>query len=370
MPQGPASKHLESRAETGSILRAGLPTTEFRAGPIIGSGSASFEMVRYVCERFPLMLAPRGVHHLISPVAVADVLAYLVESLHSEARGVLDIGCEDLTFAQMVTGYSQVRGLRRHIYEFPLVKPALCATLVGALTPIPRQLAAPLLEGVEHPLKADTTAARQAFPQIEPLDYKSAVAKALDTRPVTSWRGAAGNFTTVSREDWSGLYKEERSIRIEADCEAVFSVVCRLGGDRGWVSWNTFWALRGWLDELMGGPGLRRGRRDPEELELGEALDVWRVVKIEKPHHLQLQAEMLLPGQAWLDFRVVPERDGSRLVITAIMEPKGVLGWLYWWSTFPFHRIGFLKLARVMAVEAETEKPFRNLPWLIREQLQ
>lgn len=352
MPQGPASEHLESRAEVGEILRAGLPTTEFRAGPIIGSGSASFEMVRYVCERFPLMLAPRGVHHPITPVAVRDVISYLTSAVRKEPQGVLDIGCEDLTFAEMVVGYSRVRGLRRHIYEFPLVKPSLCATLVGLLTPIPRQLAAPLLEGVEHPLKADISAARDSFPEIDPLDYPTAVALALDAHPITSWRGAAGSFTTVSREDWQGMYKEERSLHVEASCESVFQAVCRLGGKRGWVAWNTFWALRGWADELLGGPGLRRGRRDPQELEVGEALDVWRVVKMEAPNRLQLQAEMLLPGRAWLDFQVHPEGDGCRLVITATMEPKGVAGWLYWWATFPFHRLGFLKLARVLAREA------------------
>ena len=169
-------------------------------------------MVRYVCERFPLMLAPRGVHHPITPVAVRDVISYLVQALSVEPQGILDIGCEDLTFAQMVEGYSEVRGLRRHIYEFPLVKPSLCATLVGMLTPIPRQLAAPLLEGVEHPLKAHTNNARECFPQISPLDYKTAVSLALDTRALTSWRGASGKFTTISREDWGGLYKEERSI--------------------------------------------------------------------------------------------------------------------------------------------------------------
>ena len=353
MPDGEASSHLESRAEVGEILRAGLPTTEFRAGPIVGSGSASFEMVRYVCERFPLLLAPRGVHHSISPVAVRDVLSYLLLALEKEPGGILDIGCQDLTFAQMVKDYSEVRGLRRHLYEFPLVKPSLCASLVGWLTPIPRQLAAPLLEGVHHPLRAHTEKAQRHFPEIEPLDYKTAVARALDARATTSWRGAAGKFTTVDREDWQGLYKEERSIRVEAPPETVFAAFCRLGGDRGWVAWNTFWAIRGWMDELAGGPGLRRGRRDPDELEVGEAMDVWRVVRVEKPGLLRLQAEMILPGQAWLEFRAVPEDGGTRLVITATMDPKGVSGWLYWWGTYPFHRLGFAKLARVLAREAE-----------------
>lgn len=353
MPDGPASPHLASRAEVGEILRNGLPVTEFRAGPIVGSGSASFELIRYVCERFPLMLAPRGVHHPITPVAVRDVLDYLVGALDHPAQGVLDIGCEDSTFARMVEDYARVRGLRRRLYEFPLVGPSLCASLVGWLTPIPRQLAAPLLEGVHHPLRADTARARRLFSNLRPLSYPEAVARALESRAVTSWRGAAGKFTTVDREDWEGLYKEQRTLLVEAPPEEVFAAFCRLGGERGWVAWNTFWALRGWADEWLGGPGLRRGRRDPDDLEQGEALDVWRVVRIERPHLLRLQAEMILPGRAWLEFQAQPEQGRTRLVITATMEPRGASGWLYWWASFPFHRLGFLKLARVLAREAE-----------------
>lgn len=353
MPQGPASEHLLSRAETGEILRNGLPTTEFRAGPIVGAGSASFEMVRYVSERFPLLLAPKGVYHPITPVAVKDVLSYLFHSLRKSPADIVDIGSEDLTFAQMVKEYAEVRGLKRHLYEFPLVQPSLCASLVGWFTPIPRQLAAPLLEGVHHPLKADTEKARGLFPEIEPLNYKTSVSRALETKAVTSWRGASGSFTTIDREDWAGLYKEERTILVQASPERVFEAVCRLGGDRGWVAWNTFWAIRGWVDEWVGGPGLRRGRRDPDELEAGEALDVWRVIRIEKPHLLRLQAEMILPGEAWLEFQALPENGATRLVITATMEPKGVFGWLYWWGSYPFHRLGFLKLAKVLAAEAE-----------------
>lgn len=356
MPPAEASEHLSSRAEVGEILRAGLPTTEFRAGPIVGSGSASFEMVRYVCERFPLMLAPRGVYHQISPVAVDDVISYLVAALGRPAAGIVDIGCGNLTFAEMVKGYSQVRSLRRHLYEFPLVKPGLCASLVGWLTPVPRQLAAPLLEGISHPLPADTEKAQRLFPEIEPLPYQESVRRAFTDRPTTSWRGATGSFTTVDREDWGGLYLERRTLVCQASPEAVFRQFCRLGGDQGWVAWNTFWALRGWFDELIGGPGLRRGRRHPEELETGEALDVWRVVRLERPHLLRLQAEMILPGQAWLEFRAIAESpEQTRLVITATMEPKGVPGWLYWWSTFPFHRLGFLKLAHYLATAAERE---------------
>lgn len=355
MPEGEASEHLASRAEVGEILRTGLPTTEFRAGPIVGSGSASFEMVRYVCERFPLMLAPRGVHHDIAPVSVDDVIRYLVAALSVKPLAVVDIGCADLTFAEMVDGYAKVRKLRRHIYEFPLVKPSLCATLVGWLTPIPRQLAAPLLEGINHPLPAHTEKAREHFAEIVPLDYESAVRRAFDQKAVTSWRGAAGNFTTIDRDDWGGLYIETRSILVEAPPERVFQEFCRLGGKEGWVAWNTFWAIRGWMDEICGGPGLRRGRRETQKLETGEALDVWRVIRVEENRLLRLQAEMILPGEAWLEFQALEEGDEhTRLVITATMEPKGVLGWLYWWGTFPFHRLGFLKLAKVLRHRAQS----------------
>ncbi|MEW6284190.1 MAG: DUF2867 domain-containing protein, partial [Candidatus Eremiobacterota bacterium] len=278
LPPGEASKHLASRGEVGAILREGLAATELRAGPIVGSGSASFEMVRYIAERFPLLLAPRGVSNSIQPIGVEDMLAYLQAALDGRATGVVDVGSDRISFADMVTIYAQLRGLRRPLREVPLVRPALAALLVGWLTPIPRDLAAPLLEGLNHPVVADLERARSLFPEVRPHSYREAASRALSERDVpTSWRTSLGGEYRVERVDWEGLYRERHILRVRAPASAVFRAFCRLGGDRGWVAWNRAWWLRGLIDQWLGGPGLRRGRRHPEEIYPGEALDLWRV---------------------------------------------------------------------------------------------
>lgn len=349
-----ASDHLASRAQVGEILRAGLPTTEFRAGPIVGSGSASFEMVRYITERIPVLLAPRGVHNAIQPIGVGDMLTYLVRALDGRGRGVVDVGADRISFAEMIRTYARVRGLSRPLVEFSPIKPGFAATWVGMLTPIPTGLAAPLLEGLGHPVVANTERAEQLFPEIYPLSYQQAVERALERKDVpTSWRSALGSDYRVERVDREGLYREQHSLLVKgAPPEKLFAAFCRLGGSRGWVVWNWAWKLRGWVDQWIGGPGLRRGRRHPTELYPGEALDVWRVEKIEPGRRLRLRAEMKVPGQAWLEFHALPAEEGCRLVLEATMEPHGVGGWLYWWSTYPFHRWGFQALARALAREA------------------
>jgi uncharacterized protein YbjT (DUF2867 family) len=356
LPQGETSKHLSSRAEVGDILRAGLPTTEFRAGPIVGSGSASFEMVRYLAERVPFFLAPRGVHNAVQPIGVSDTLTYLVRSLERGAQDVVEIGTDRSSFGGMLTGYANVRGLKRPIWETPLVPPAFCARMVGLLTPIPTSLAAPLLEGVKHAVIADTRRAEELFPEIRPLTYEQAIRRALERsaegQVETSWRSAQSGKMESKRTDWEGLYQATCSHFVPAPPENVFRAFCSLGGDKGYVVWNWAWRLRGWIDQWIGGPGLRRGRRHPYELLQGEAMDVWRVELVEPPHRLFLSAEMKLPGRAWLSFEARPENSGTRLVITALMEPHGVPGWLYWWSTYPYHRFGFQALARALADEA------------------
>lgn len=354
LPDAP-SDHLASRAEVGEILRAGLPTTEFRAGPIVGSGSASFEMVRYLAERVPFFLAPRGVHNLVQPVGINDVLAYLVASLRQGEPGVVEIGADRLSFGGMLKEYAALRGLRRPIWEVPLVTPGLCAAIVGRLTPIPTSLAAPLLEGIAHSVVARGDEAARRFPEITPTRYAQAATLAIEgsdrAQVETSWRSAGGRGE-ARRVDWEGLYREMRAVHVDAPPERVFRAFCSLGGDRGWEVWNWMWTVRGWVDVLIGGPGLRRGRRHPYELHPGEALDVWRVEAVEPPRRLLLRAEMKLPGRAWLEFEARPDGAGTLLVITGLMEPRGLPGWLYWWSTWPYHRFGFAELARRLGREA------------------
>jgi uncharacterized protein YbjT (DUF2867 family) len=360
MPEaGQASTHLASRAEVGKLLRAGLPTTELRAGPIIGAGSASFEMVRYLTERLPVMVAPRWVGNPVQPVAVRDVLSYLLAALEREPLGVVEIGGDALSFKQMMEVYAQVRGLRRMIVPVPVLAPGLAARWVGLVTPIPNRLAVPIIEGVIHPLLADTARARLLFPVIQPLTYRSAVEEALGAiergEVETRWSGALGSGSTVELSDREGLIREVRSVRIEASPQGVFETFSSLGGDRGWLVWNWAWWLRGLVDRVTGGPGLRRGRRHPRELLAGEAVDFWRVEMVVPPRLLRLRAEMNLPGRAWLQWEAVPDGDGTRLVQTALFAPVGLAGALYWNLLYPAHRMIFSGLVRAIAREAMAE---------------
>jgi uncharacterized protein YbjT (DUF2867 family)/uncharacterized protein YndB with AHSA1/START domain len=340
------SEHLRSRAEVGRILREGLPTTELRAGPIIGSGSASFEMVRYLTERLPAMVAPRWIRNQVRPIAVRDILAYLIQAAESgEPLGVLDVGTELLTFQDMMEGYARVRGLRRVILPVPILAPRLAGLWVGLVTPIPHDIALPLVEGVVQPVVGDPTRALERFPGIRPISYRRAVELALErieTGAVpTRWSGALGYGSTFEYEDREGIVREVRTRRVEAPPEAVFSAFTSLGGERGWLVWNMAWWARGVLDQLAGGPGIRRGRRHPTELQPGEAVDFWRVEAIEPGRLLRLRAEMRVPGRAWLQWEAIPEEGGTRLVQTALFAPSGLTGVLYWYSLFLAHAFIF-----------------------------
>lgn len=353
VPEGRASRHLASRAEVGEILRADLPATELRAGPVIGSGSASFEMVRYLTERLPVMVTPHWISNPVSPVAVDDALAYLVAAIERGPSGIVEIGGTALTFKQMMLEYAAVRGLRRHIFATPVLAPGLAARWVGLVTPIPNRLAVPLIEGVSHPIVADTTRARELFPGITPLPYRRAVELALEVEArsevETRWSGALGSAATVELSDQEGLIREIRTRHVEAPPASVFATFSSLGGDRGWLTWGWAWWLRGLADRVTGGPGLRRGRRHPTELLPGEAVDFWRVEAVEPGRLLRLRAEMRVPGEAWLQWEAHPEAGGTRLVQTALFAPRGLAGALYWWGLYPVHARIFSDLARAIA---------------------
>ncbi|MCE7874634.1 SDR family oxidoreductase [bacterium CPR1] len=347
------SRHLGSRAEVGSLLRERLPTTEFRAGPIIGSGSASFEMVRYLTERLPVMVAPYWILNPVQPIGIADVLSYLVAALDRGPSGVVDLGADVLSFKSMMEVYARVRGLRRLIFPLPVLAPGLAARWVGLVTPIPNRLAIPLVQGVVHPVVGDTEKARRLFPEIRPLSYREAVQKALrgvsEHQVETRWSGARTSFETSELTDREGVIREVRSVWVKAAPEQVFSSFTSIGGERGWLVWRWAWELRGFIDRILGGPGLRRGRRHPTELLPGEALDFWRVEEIEAPRRMLLRAEMKVPGRAWLEWESRPEEGGARLIQTAIFEPFGLAGALYWYALYPLHRLIFSDLARAVA---------------------
>jgi uncharacterized protein YbjT (DUF2867 family) len=332
------SLHLRSRAEVGAILRDGLPTTEFRAGPIIGSGSASFEMVRYLTERLPAMIAPRWILNQVQPIGVSDVLEYLIAALgRSDALGVIDVGSDPVSFRQMMMIYAASRGLPRLI------------------TPIPNALAVPLVEGVVEPVVGDRQRARSLFPEIEPMPYEATVRLALERirgdEVETRWT-FSGQDDGVRLVDREGVAREVRSRWVGADIESTFRAFSSLGGRRGWRVWNWAWKIRGLLDQLVGGPGLRRGRRHPEQVYPGEAIDFWRVEEVRAPFILRLRAEMKVPGKAWLQFEAAEEGEGTRLVQTAFFAPTGFFGWAYWYGIYPLHSLIFSDLVNAVADDA------------------
>jgi uncharacterized protein YbjT (DUF2867 family) len=377
LPSGKvASEHLRSRAEVGAILRDGLPMTEIRAGPIVGSGSASFELVRYLGERMPLVVAPRWIRNEIQPAAVRDILAYLMVALEVGPLGVLEVGGDRLTFQQMLRTYAEVRGYRRVIASarwLPAV-PRLAAAVVNLFTPVPGSLGLPLIQGMQHSLVADTTRARELFPEVQPMPYREAVGLALrrteDASVETRWSGALGPGPTYELHDWEGMIREVRSVQVPVRPEAVLEVVSSLGGDRGWLVWEWAWKLRGRLDRMFGGPGLRRGRRHPTEVLPGEAVDFWRVEAVDPTSHLRLRAEMKVPGRAWLEWQVREDPGGSRLIQRALFAPSGICGLVYWHGLYPIHRVIFNDLINAIAraasmkaiAEGEAGKCQKRLP--------
>jgi uncharacterized protein YbjT (DUF2867 family) len=351
------SLHLASRAEVGEILREGLPTLEFRAGPVIGSGSASFEMVRYLTERLPAMIAPRWILNHVQPIAVRDVVSYLLAALDHGEEGVYSIGSEPLSFKEMMEGFAEVRGLRRVIVPVPVLAPRLAALWVGLVTPIPNRMAVPLIEGVVHPVVADTSSARRDFPDIEPIQYKDAVRRALDSigsgAVDTRWSGALGAAPAIELTSGEGMVRETRRHHTTATPDQVFKVLTSLGGDRGWLYWDWAWSVRGAFDRLVGGPGLRRGRRDPNIVLPGDAVDFWRVEAVDEPRLLRLRAEMKVPGKAWLQWETEADKTGTWVVQTALFAPVGLTGTLYWNMLYPIHAVIFSGMVRAIAAEAE-----------------
>ena len=356
----PPSEHLRSRVEIGEILRAGLPTTEFRAGPIIGGGSASFEMVRYLTERLPMMIAPKWILNKVQPISIRDALSYLVAALgRPETLGIINVGTDPLMFREMMYRYAGARGLPRVILPVPVLAPKLAALWVGLVTPISNCLAVPLVEGVVQPVVANTERAHALFPEILPLSYEEAVSRAIELTEagevVTRWSIAGGKSTSKVRlEDREGVVSEVRTRLVNATPDQVFRAFSSIGGERGWRVWEWAWKLRGAIDQILGGPGLRRGRRDPEVLYTGEALDFWRVEEYRPSSLLRLRAEMKVPGKAWLQFEAIPEGTRTRLVQTAFFAPTGFFGWLYWYGIYPLHAKIFSDLVNVLAEDAAT----------------
>ncbi|TVQ88979.1 MAG: DUF2867 domain-containing protein [Deltaproteobacteria bacterium] len=362
---GERSAHLHSRRETGAVLAAAVPTLELRAGPIIGSGSASFEMCRYLTERLPLMVTPRWIDVPVRPVAIRTALQILLAALDRDLTGVVDLGADPVTFREMMATYSEVRGLRpRRILPTPVLAPGLAARWVGLITPITNDLAVPLVQGMCSPILGDLRKMREHFPEIEPLPYRRAVELALaritQGQVETRWSGSMPAGATYHLTDREGMIQEQQSRRLPTSPARTWEAVRQLGGERGWGAWDWAWRARGLLDQAIGGPGIRRGRRDARQILPGEVVDFWRVEAVEPPRYLLLRAEFKLPGRAWLRFEIRAHGSGSEIVQTAFFAPKGLRGLAYWWALYPVHLPVFAALLDQIereALRAPTARP-------------
>ena len=371
----PVSPHLASRAEVADVLLAGIvPTIVLQAGVVIGSGSASFEMLRYLTERLPVMITPKWVDSRIQPIAIRDVLRYLMGVLRLDpaTNRRFDIAGPDvLTYRTMMVRFAGIAGLRRRlIVPVPVLTPRLSSHWVNFVTPVPKALAQPLIESLRNSAVAHETDIRSLVP-FDTMPFDEAVTRALqriqqgdvETRwSGASWPGAPAD-PLPSDPDWTGgtAFVDERDLELNVGPDAVWRIIEGLGGDRGWYSFPLGWAARGFLDRVVGGVGLRRGRRAPDRLHLGEPLDFWRVEALERPRLLRLRAEMRLPGDAWLEFRVEPADGGAVLHQRAVFVPRGLAGTVYWWAVTPFHRLVFGSMIRnighAATVAATTSPP-------------
>ncbi|MFG2435652.1 SDR family oxidoreductase [Streptomyces sp. NPDC048508] len=375
VPEEELSPHLRSRAEVGRILlNSGVPTTVLRAAVIIGSGSVSFEMLRYLTERLPVMVTPSWVSTRIQPMGVRDVLRTLVGSatMPAEVNRAFDIGGPDvLTYLEMMRRYATIARLpRRLIFPVPVLTPRLSSHWVGLVTPVPASIAKPLTESLRHEVVCHEHDIARYVPDPpgRPIGFDASVALALqrvrDAQVTTRWSSASYPGTSSdplpTDPDWAGgsLYTDRREMTVDASPEALWRVIEGIGGDNGWYSFPLAWAVRGWLDRAVGGVGLRRGRRDANRLRVGDSLDFWRVEEIEPGHLLRLRAEMRLPGLAWLEMYAEKDDDGrTRYRQRALFHPHGLLGHLYWWSVSPFHSVVFGGMARNIAKAAAKNAP-------------
>lgn len=355
------SAHLRSRQETGDVLRAsGVPVIEFRASIVIGSGSLSFEMIRALAERLPIMIAPKWVSTEAQPIAIEDLLGYLLAALDRPAgmSRVFEIGGADVaSYGDLLREYSRQRGLRRVIVPVPVLTPRLSSLWLGLVTPLYARVGRKIVESLRNPTVVVDSSALSEFPAIRPLGYRAAIARALvnEDREFAETRWSDALSSGSAPRTWGGArfgsrLVDSRTARVAAPPERAFAPIQRIGGESGWYASDFLWRVRGFVDLLSGGVGLRRGRRHPVTLAPGDPLDFWRVEAIEPPRRLKLAAEMKLPGRAWLEFEVTPDgaTGGSIVRQTASFDPLGLFGLAYWYALWPLHQMVFGRMLRAI----------------------
>jgi uncharacterized protein YbjT (DUF2867 family) len=357
------SEHLKSRKETGAVLRNfGPPLTELRAGIIVGNGSISFEIIRTLTERLPVMICPRWVVTRTQPIAVDDVVRYLVAALETpESAGqIVEIGGRTVeTYRSMMLDYARERGLRRWMVRVPVLTPRLSSYWLDLVTPFPPAITRPLIEGLRSEAVCTSAKAEELFPALRPISYEQALREALsrsgpETFPLAELPADVGHW--IAREQ--GMICDTRQMIVHACAEEVFHLLESAGGRNGWFFGNMLWRLRGWLDRLLGGPGMSRGRANTQRLNEGDVVDCWRVERVARNRMLMLRAELKLPGEAWLEFEVLPQA-GSRALLRsrAWFRPHGLSGEVYWAALYPAHAFLFSGMMKAIKRAAERARP-------------
>lgn len=358
------SAHLRSRQEVGLVLgAAGVPVIEFRASVVIGSGSLSFELIRALVEHLPVMITPRWVKVPAQPIAIDDVLDYLLAALDvpEGQERIYEIGGADqVSYADLMRAYARRRGMRLRMISIPVLTPFLSSLWLGLVTPLYARIGRKLIESIVHATVVRDSSARIAFPAVHPMGVDEAIRRALASEDAqlarTRWSdamSAAGVPRTWGGVQFGPRLVDSRSVQVAVTPAQAFVPIQRIGGDAGWYAWNWLWRLRGFLDLLAGGVGTRRGRPAPDVLRVGDTLDFWRVEAVEAGHLLRLSAEMKLPGRAWLEFEVTADGSGARIRQTASFDPVGLGGRLYWYALYPVHELVFGGMLREIARLAE-----------------
>ncbi len=362
---GKLSSHLRSRHEVGDILRSsGVQTIEFRASVVLGSGSLSFEMIRALTERLPVMVTPKWVSALAQPIAITDVIAYLLSAVDLEIEGdrTFEIGGPDqLSYGDLMKEYARQRGLRRWMIRVPVLTPRLSSLWLGLVTPLYARVGRKLIDSIQHATIITDTSAADAF-AIRPMGAQAAMALALsnEDKEFAETRWSDPLSSGGRPRSWGGVrfgnrLVDSRSVHVGVPAKKAFEPIRQIGGEKGWYFGDSLWRLRGFLDLLVGGVGVRRGRRVTEVSAPGDAIDFWRVEAYEDDHLLRLAAEMKLPGRAWLEFEVTEDQYGSIIRQTALFDPAGLAGLTYWYALYPLHQLIFAGMLRSIARVAEAK---------------
>jgi uncharacterized protein YbjT (DUF2867 family) len=357
------STHLRSRQEVADILRSsGISTIEFRASIVIGSGSFSFEMIRALVQRLPVMICPRWVAVKAQPIAVEDVIAYLLKALDlpSGQSTTYEIGgANQVSYGEIMQEYARQSNLRRWMISVPVLTPHLSSLWLGLVTPVYATIGRKMVDSLRNPTLVNNPSALAAF-DVKPMGLRDAIARAIvsEDREFAQTRWSDALSSAGLTPQWGGVLfgtrlVDSRTVQVDVPPSAAFAPIRSIGGSNGWYFANLLWKLRGALDLLVGGVGLRRGRRDPHNLMAGDALDFWRVESIEQDRELRLVAEMKIPGRAWLQFEVTPNSSGCVIRQTAIFDPAGLGGLLYWYALYPVHKWMFHGMLRNIAAAAE-----------------